>query len=83
LIPSLTIQANISALFVDVLELPQGLDDEDVLHGPGDDQFRALVEAVVQDLESLQDVAPVLPLVVQTLVQHVHDLVELGRPVTQ
>jgi hypothetical protein len=39
------------------------------------------VQTVVEDLERLQNVAPVLALVVQALVQHVHDLVEICRAV--
>jgi hypothetical protein len=61
-----------------VLEFAEGLDDEDVLACPCDDHLGALVEAVIQDLQGLEDVAPVLPFVVEALIYHVHDLVELG-----
>lgn len=39
------------------------------------------MQAVVEDLEGLQHVAPVLPLVVESFVEHVHNLVEVGRAV--
>lgn len=37
------------------------------------------MEAVVQNLERLQDVAPILPFVVEPLIEHVHDFVEVIR----
>jgi len=74
-----TVLADIAPLLVDVLELAQGLDDVDVLARPRDDQLGALVQAVVEHLEGLEHVAPILALVVQALIEHVHDLVEVGR----
>lgn len=41
------------------------------------------MKTVIQDLESLQDMSPVLALVVQALVQHVHNLIELVRSAAQ
>ncbi len=38
------------------------------------------MQTVVGNLERLEDVPPVLALVVEPLVDHVHDFVELGRP---
>jgi hypothetical protein len=37
------------------------------------------VQTVVEHLERFQDMTPVLALVIQSLVQHIHDLVEVGR----
>lgn len=37
------------------------------------------MEAVVQDFQGFEDVAPVLALVIQSLIQHVHNLVEICR----
>ena len=37
------------------------------------------MQAVVEHLERLEDVTPVLSLVVQSLVEHIHDLIEVGR----
>jgi len=71
--------ANITAFLVKVDELAESADDVDVLASPCDTQLGALVEAVVEDLERLQDVAPVLALVVEALVEHVHDFVEIRR----
>lgn len=39
------------------------------------------MEAVVEDLQGLEDVSPVLPLVVQPLVQHVHDVHKVGAAI--
>lgn len=39
------------------------------------------MQAVVHNLQRLEDVSPVLALVVEALVEHVHNLVELGRAV--
>jgi hypothetical protein len=36
------------------------------------------VQTVVEHLERLENVTPVLALVIQSLVEHVHDLVEVG-----
>lgn len=77
---ALTILANISSIIVDILELAQGLDDEDVLSRPCDNQLGSLVKAVVHNLECLQNVSPVLALVIESLVKHIHDLVEFGGP---
>ena len=71
--------ANIAAFFVKVNEFAEGADDVDVLASPCDTQLGALVEAVIKDLERFQDVAPVLALVVEALVEHVHDFVEIRR----
>jgi hypothetical protein len=71
--------ANVTTVLVSILELSQCLDDVDVLARPCHDQFRAFVQTVVQHLERLEDVTPVLSLIVQSLVKHIHDLVEVGR----
>jgi hypothetical protein len=74
-----TVLANITTLLVEVDELAESTDNVDVLTSPCDTQLGALVKAVVEDLEGFQDVAPVLALVVETLVEHVHDFVEIRR----
>jgi hypothetical protein len=56
--------ADVSALVVHVLELAKSLDDVYVLSRPRDDQLGALVQTVVEHLERLEDVAPVLSFVV-------------------
>jgi hypothetical protein len=71
--------ANITTLFVEVDELAESTDNVDVFTSPCDTQLRTLVKAVVEDFEGFQDVAPVLALVVETLVEHVHDFVEIRR----
>jgi hypothetical protein len=63
-----TILSHVATLLVDVLELAQSLDDVDVLTRPRHDQLRALVQAVVKHLERFQYMAPILALVVQSLV---------------
>lgn len=73
-----TILPDVAAVVVNVLELAEGLDDEDVLACPCHNHLGSLVQTVIQDLQGLEDVAPVLPFVVETLIYHVHDLVELG-----
>lgn len=78
----LTILPHIPPIIIDMLKLPQRFDDKQVLPRPGNNQLRALMQAVIQHLERLQHVAPVLALVVQALVEHVHDFVELRRAVT-
>lgn len=62
-------------------ELPQGLDDVNVLARPRDHQLTALMQAVVEHFQTFEHVSPVLPFVIQPLVQHVHDLVEIGAAV--
>lgn len=61
-----------------MLELAEGLDDEDVLARPCNDHLGALVQTVIQDLQGLEDVSPVLSLVIETLIYHIHDFVKLG-----
>lgn len=73
-----TVLSNIPALFVNVLEFSQCLDDVDVLSRPSYDMFGAFVKAVVQHFQRFQDMAPILAFVVQSLVEDIHDLVE-GR----
>jgi hypothetical protein len=65
-------------ILIDVLKLPEGLDDVYVLTRPGYDELGAFVKAVVEHLERLKHMPPVLALVVQSLVENVHDLVERG-----
>lgn len=77
---ALTVLTDVPTIFIDVHEFSKSLDDVNILLSPGDDKFGTLVQAVVQHLECFQDVPPVLALVVQPLVQHVHYFVELGRP---
>jgi hypothetical protein len=72
-----TIHALVLSFLVDVLELAQSLDDVDVVLGPYDNMLGAFVQAVVQHFESLQHVSPILALVVQPFVEHVHDLEEI------
>jgi hypothetical protein len=74
-----TILTDIAALLVDVLKLAQRLDDVNVLARPCYDQLRALVQAVVEHLERFQNMAPILALVVQPFVEHVHDLIKVCR----
>lgn len=62
-------------------EFPQRLDDVDVLPRPRDDKLAALVQAVVQHFQTLEHVAPILALVVEALVEHIHDFVEVRRTV--
>lgn len=76
-----TARADIASLFIQVYELPQRLNNVNVLARPRDDQLAALVQAVIQDLQTLEHVPPVLALVVEALVEHVHDLVEVGAAV--
>ena len=65
---SLTVLTNIATILIGILELSQCLDDVDVLARPCHNQLGAFVQTVVEDLERFQDVAPVLSLVVQSLV---------------
>lgn len=60
----ITILTNIAALLIDILEFAEGLDDVDALASPSDDKLRALMQAVIEHLEGLENVAPVLSLVV-------------------
>jgi hypothetical protein len=61
-----------------MLKLPERLDDVYVLARPGHDELGAFVKAVVENLERLEDMSPVLALVIQSLVENVHDLVKRG-----
>jgi hypothetical protein len=72
-----TVLSNVTAILINVLELAKGLDDVDVLARPGHDKLRAFVQTVIEDLEGLEDVAPVLALIVEALVDHVHDVVKV------
>jgi hypothetical protein len=36
------------------------------------------MKTIIQNLEGFKYVTPILPLVVETLIDHVHNLVELG-----
>lgn len=76
-----TILSDIATFLVNILELSQSLDDIDALAGPSNNQLRAFVKTIVQDLEGLENVSPVLSFVVQALVDHVHNLVEFSRAV--
>jgi hypothetical protein len=73
-----TVLADVPAILIDVLELAQRLDNEYVLFGPGNDQLCPFVQAVIRDLKRLQNVPPVFALVIEPLVDHIHDFVELG-----
>lgn len=64
-------------------ELPQSLDDVDVLSRPGNHQFRTFVQAVVQYFQALKYVSPVLALVVQSLIKHVHYFIKVGGAVAE
>ena len=59
-----TILTNIAALFIDILKFAEGLDDIDALASPSDDKLGTLVQAVIKYLQGLQDMTPVLSLVV-------------------
>jgi hypothetical protein len=74
-----TILANITTLLIKINELAEGADNVDVFTSPCDAQLGALVKAVVENFERFQDVAPVLALVVEALVEHIHDFVEIRR----
>lgn len=37
------------------------------------------METVVEHLERLENVTPILALVIQSLIQHIHNLIEIGR----
>ena len=78
---SRTILPNVSSLFIEVNEFPQRSNDVDVLSCPCHTEFGALMEAVVEYFERFQYMAPVLALVVESLIEHVHNLVEIGRTV--
>ena len=75
-----TVLANVSTLLVNIYELAECFDDVDILFSPSNNELGTLMQAVVEDLQRFQDVPPVLALVVQPLVEHVHNLVEFGRP---
>ena len=61
----------------------QRLDDIEVVAGPHDTFFRAKPNQVVQNRQGLRHVAPVLALIVQSAIQHVHHLQKLRLgPVT-
>lgn len=73
-----TILSYIAPFLVYVLEFAKGLDDINALSSPCNDEFRAFVKTIIQNLECFKDVTPVLSFIIQALVDHVHDLVELG-----
>lgn len=67
-------------------ELPQRLDDIEVLSAPENAILATEANKIVQNGQRLSHVSPVLALVVQPLVQHVHDLEEVHgivRPLRQ
>lgn len=74
-----TVLTNITTLLIKINELAEGTDNVDVLTSPCDAQLGALVKAVVENFERFQDMAPVLALVVEALVEHIHDFVEISR----
>jgi hypothetical protein len=74
----LTVLANIPSIFVNMLELPESLDNVYVLARPRHDELGAFVKAVVENLQRLEDMSPVFALVIQSLVENVHDLVKRG-----
>jgi len=76
-----TILSNIAAVFINVLELSQGFDDEEILPRPSYNELRPLVQAVIEDLERFEYVAPVFALIIESLVKHIHHLVEVGRAI--
>lgn len=73
-----TIVSDISAIVVDMLELAKSLNDEEVLARPGDDHFGSLMEDVIKHFQRLEHMSPILSLIIEALVNHVHDLVKLG-----
>jgi hypothetical protein len=74
-----TILSYIPSILVNMLELPERLDDINILARPRHNVLGAFVKAVVEHLKRLEHMAPVLAFVVQPLVYYVHDLVEGGR----
>jgi hypothetical protein len=77
----LTVLTHVPALFVNILELAQGLDNVDIFSGPGNDEFRSFVKTVIQNFQRLKNVTPVLAFIVQSFVEHVHYLVKIARAV--
>lgn len=71
------ILSDIFSVFINIHEFPQCLDDVNVFSCPRHHQLGTLVQTVVKDFERLQDVSPVLALIVQALVEHIHNLVEV------
>ena len=78
---TLTARPYIPPILIQVNKLAQSLDDIDILPRPRDNQLASLMQAVIQHLQTLEHVSPVLALVVEPLVEHVHDLVEIGGAV--
>ena len=70
-------QSNVSAVIINVLELSERFDDVDILSRPRDCKLRSFVETVIQDLERFENMAPVFPLVIQALVEHIHNLIKV------
>jgi hypothetical protein len=59
------------------MELPQGLNHVQVVLAPQNNVLRATVDTVVQQIEGLDDMAPVFALVVESSIDHVHHLEKL------
>jgi hypothetical protein len=78
-----TVLPDVSPVLVSVLKFAERLDYVDVLPRPRHHKLRALVQAVIEHLERFEHVAPVFALVVQSLVENVHYLVEGGRAVAE
>ena len=74
----LTVLANIPSVLIDILKLTEGLDDVDILPGPRHNHLRSLVETIVQNFQRFENMSPVLSLIIQPFVQHVHNLVEIA-----
>ena len=78
---TLTARPYIPPILIQINELAQSLNDIDILPRPRDNQLASLMQTVIQHLQTLEHVSPVLALVVEPLVEHVHDLVEIGGAV--
>lgn len=75
----LTILADVSSILIHILEFPQCLDDIEVLSRPGDDELRTLMQTVIENFEGFENVAPILALVVESLIDNVHNIIKVVR----
>ena len=70
------VDALVTAVPVRELEVPEGLDGENVLPALLGNALRAVLDQVVQQGEGFVDVTPVFPVVIEPLPYHAHDLCE-------
>lgn len=73
-----TILSLITSLLINILKLPERLNDVDIVLRPDNNMFRTLMETVIQHLQRFEYMAPILPLIVQPLIQHIHNFEEIG-----